>query len=360
MLFLKSHKLLTLDKPYILSKAEESMISPLLSIVDNNLWKKQFNVSPNEYVSLSAYFWPGTNNANEYIKKEESNPDKYLVSDRKFINLMLDHIRNLSIAYEITKNTKYRIKCIKFIKVFFLNSHSHMIPRLSHSGIRITNTKGDITHFTTHGCIIDTNDLWIVGDLISLLFDDSFADDRFKNQIKLWFYNFAYWFIYSDYGIKNSLRHNNWLSSYYLQLISYLYFANDKNLAKTILLENIERIFSTQIDIEGIQIHEIIRKNKIHYCNYNLHILTKLAIAGENLGIDIWSYSTNKCGGLYKTMKQTAILIDNNNIISENKPNFNLTWLKIAYLKYNENIFKKLYEKYENRASYYINDLLIN
>lgn len=354
MLFLKEN--INLDKIYkkhILLKSQTIYMSPLVSIT-NNEWKKKLDVSPNEYVSLSTYYWPDPNNKNgRYIKKSKINYDKYNLSDRRYLTVILNNIKYLSFAYKITKNEKYVKRNIKFVKYFFLNSKTHMIPRLSHSGIIM---KGS-NKFTTHGCIVDMSDFWILGDLIELL--NGHFDERSINQINLWFKNLSSWFLYSDYGVKASKKDNNWLTSYYLQLVSYLHTAKEKELAKKIFIDNFEQIFSSQIDSNGSQINEEARDYPIHYCNYNLHMLSKLALIGENYNIDIWNYKNSLgCGSIHKAMIKTAQMIKEKNIVSEITPDYNLTWLKIAYKVYRDDIFKELYMEHENEPSYFLNEFL--
>lgn len=356
MLYLTTDNIINYPyKQYILSEANKILNSPLVSIVDN-VWKKQFNVSPNEYVSLSTYYWPDPNNPNgKYIKKPEINYDKYNFSDRKYIDILLNNIQYLALAYQLTKNKNYAKKGINFIQYFFLNSKTHMIPRLSHSGIILKDPLANT--FTTHGCIVDTNSFWILGDLVDIIF--SYTNNRYKNQMMLWFKNISDWFLYSDYGLKAKDRNNNWLTSYYVQLLSYLYASGQTELCKKVFENNFENILTTQIDCNGNQYNEQTRDNPIHYCNYNLHLLTRLALIGQKYNISIWMYKNSKGeGNLYKAMLNTTSMIKEKNTISEITPNYNLTWNKIAYIIYGNNTFKDLALQYENKLEYCLDEFL--
>lgn len=355
MLYLKFDKKNNLYTEYILSEATKILNAKLISIA-HNPWKKQFNVSPNEYVSLSTYYWPDLNNPDgKYVKKTEINYDKYNLSDRKYIDPLLNNLQYLALAYKLTKNEDYAKKGIDFIKCFFLNSKTHMIPRLSHSGI-ILKSKDT---FTTHGCIVDANSFWILGDLVELIFTDETKQNRYINQMKLWFKNISDWFLYSDYGLKAKDRTNNWLSSYYVQLLSYLYASGETELCKKVFENNFEKILTTQIDAYGNQLNEQCRDYPIHYCNYNLHLLTRLALIGQKYNISIWMYKNSKGeGNLYKAMLNTASMIKEKNTISEIIPNYNLTWNKIAYIIYGNDTFKDLSLQYENKLEYCLDEFL--
>lgn len=340
---------------YILSEANKVLNFPLVSIVDN-AWKKQFNVSPNEYVSLSTYYWPDLNNPNgRYVKKTEINYDKYKLSDRKYIDIIIHNIQYLALAYQLTKNKKYTYKATNFIKYFFLNSKTHMIPRLSHSGIILKDPSANT--FTTHGCIVDTNSFWILGDLVDIIF--SYTNNRYKNQMMLWFKSISDWFLYSDYGLKAKDRNNNWLTSYYVQLLSYLYASGQTELCKKVFENNFEKILINQIESDGTQPHEYSRDYPIHYSNYNLHLLIRLALIGQKYNINIWSYRTSAGkGSLYAAMINSANLIKKYNTMSEINSGYEVTWAKIAYSIYKENIFEDVYLTYENKLEYCLDEFL--
>lgn len=361
MLYLISNKEIEpIYKNHILIEADKALDSKLVSITHNE-WKQKFNVSPNEYVSLSTYYWPDPNNPDgKYIKKPEINNDKYKYSDRKYIDIILNKIQYLALAYKISNNQAYADKGIKFIKCFFLNSKTHMIPRLSHSGIIVKDQSKN--SFTTHGCIIDTNSFCILGDLVEIIFNGSESDTaRSKNAMMLWFKNMSDWFLYSDYGIKAQARTNNWLTSYYVQVLSYLYASGQTESCKNILENNFERILTTQIEHDGTQPYEQTRDNPIHYCNYNLHLLTRLALIGKKYNIDMWSYKASSGkGNLYLAMINTANIIKKHNKISEISLDYALTWSKIAYSIYEESIFKDVYSMHENKLEYYLNEFFIN
>jgi hypothetical protein len=361
MLYLISDKEIeTAYKNHILLEAHGALNSKLVSIAHNE-WKQKLRVSPNEYVSLSTYYWPDPNNINDkYIKKSEINNDRYKYSDRKYIDIILKKIQYLALAYKISKNQVYINKGIKFIKCFFLNSKTHMIPRLSHSGIIL---KDQSKHsFTTHGCIIDTNSFWILGDLIETILNSSESDTtRSKNEMMLWFKNISDWFLFSDYGLKAKIKTNNWLTSYYVQVLSYLYASGQTELCKKMFEDNFEKILITQIEFDGTQPYEQSRDYPIHYSNYNLHLLTRLALIGKKYDIDIWSYkNASGKGNLYAAMINTANLIKKHNKISEINPDYALTWSKIAYNIYKNSIFKDVYSMHENKLEYYLDEFLIN
>jgi hypothetical protein len=362
MLYLTSNKEIEpIYKNHILLEADKALNSALVSITHNE-WKQKLKVSPNEYVSLSAYYWPDHDNPNgEYIKKSKINYDKYKYSDRKYIDIILSQIQYLALAYKISNNQVYADKGIKFIKYFFLDSKTHMIPRLSHSGIILKDQFKNT--FTTHGCIIDTNSFYILGDLVEIILNSSKSKntDRFKNAMMLWFKNMSDWFLCSDYGLKAKIRTNNWLSSYYVQVLSYLYASGQTELCKKIFEDNFEQILITQIESDGTQQHEQSRDTPIHYCNYNLHLLTRLALIGKKYDINIWSYKNSSGkGNLYEAMINTANLIKKHNKISEINTGYVLTWSKIAYNVYEENIFKDVYSMYENKLEYCLDEFFIN
>lgn len=357
MLYLDSYvKIDNLYIDYIYSKANILINNDTISIIDN-MWKKQFNLPLNTYISLSAYFWPDTTkqDGTPYVRKSIINFDKYKYSDRKYIDDIIFNIKYLTLAYLLSQKEVYAIKSIEFINKFFIDNQTGMTPSLDYSGIKIlSNSK-----FAKSGCIVDTNSFWVLGDLIEIISNSSQWDSQKSSDMMLWFKRFGDWFLHSKYGVKSKDKINNWLTSYYVQLLSYLHYSQQKEFCKQIFENNFEKILTTQIDAYGNQLNEQCRDYPIHYSNYNLHLLTRLALIGKKYDINIWSYQDflGK-GSIYRAMTNTAKYIQQNNQVSELKPNYNLTWAKIAYKIYGNNIFKDIYLKYDKKLEYCLDEFL--
>jgi hypothetical protein len=340
---------------------DEQLINNILIKKPYSITKNKFDIkkdiSPNDYASNATYYWPDEKKINglPYIRKDSLNPDKYILSDRKYIDQIIDDLLLLTVWYLYTKNTKYSKKIVDFIRVFFIDSATRMNPNLDYSGyIKYSDSGLAYKKVRLRGNIIDTNKFFILPDIMVILKDyfleSNFFDKKIPIQMQLWFRNMASWFMYSEYGLKQKEKNNNILSSYYLQLICYLYGSGDTELSKDILQTNIYKILSTQIDEHGNQINEITREYPIHYCNFNLDIITKLMIVSQNLGIDISNYEDKSGrGSILKAMIKAAELINNTNILSEiNNNQYAISWINIASNIYKENLFISLKNKHHN------------
>lgn len=327
------------------------------SITQNTFDIKKY-LSPNDYASNASYYWPDETKNNglpyPYIRKNILNLDKYIISDRKYIDELINDLQLLTLLYLKTKNDLYAKKATEFIKVFFIDSSTRMNPNLDYSGY-IMNSDSQIINkrIKLRGNFIDTTFFYILPDILYLLTDYMHNNKnrnikKIPNQMKLWFYNMAGWFMMSEYGIKYSQRNNNIISSYYLQLISYLYGSDNMLLAKKILKKNIFRVLSMQIDSDGNQTNELKREYPIHYCNFNLDMISRLAVVSKNLGLDVFGYSDNNGrGSIYKNMIKMAEIINSTNILSEiNQNHHALSWIRIGSKVYKEKIFCELFKKY--------------
>ena len=325
------------------------------SITQNTFDIKKY-LSPNDYASNASYYWPDENKNDglPYIRKNILNPDKYTLSDRRYIDELINDLQLLTLLYAKTEDTKYAKKATEFIKAFFIDSSTRMNPNLDYSGY-IMDSDSQILNkrIKVRGNIIDTTFFYTLPDILSVLTDYMHNHKnsnirKIPNQMKLWFHNMAGWFIMSEYGVKYSQRNNNIISSYYLQLISYLYGSDNMVLTKKILKENIFKVLSVQIDSEGNQTNELKREYPIHYCNFNLDMISRLAVVSKNLGLDVFGYSDdNGRGSIYKNMIKMAEIISNNNILSEiNQNHHAISWIRLGSKIYKEKVFCELSKKY--------------
>jgi hypothetical protein len=346
------------------SLVKQILIKNPYSITDNKFDAKQY-ISPNDYASNATYYWPDETKSDglPYIEKLEPNPDKYTTSDRKYIDILINDLLLLTAFYLNKNKNKYARKAIELLRVFFIDSATRMNPNLDYSGyIKYTDSNTIHKNIKLRGNIIDTNSFCILPDMMIILNDylsetNNFLDKKVHQQMQLWFRNMASWFMYSEYGIKHSKKENNILSSYYLQLASYIYGSGEIDLAKKILQDNVHRVLSAQIDEDGNQVHEIKRLHPIHYCNFNLDMLSKLLIISKNLDIDIYNYQDNQGrGNVLKAMIKAADNIKKKGILSElNQNEYAISWISIATKIYNNNIFLELGDMYKSKNFYYFN-----
>ncbi len=66
----------------------------------------------------------------------------------------------------------------------------------------------------------------------------------------------------------------------------------DKTLAKSIIEKQTYNVLETQFSPTGEQRLELARTNSWTYCNKNLKGWFELASAAENLGVNLWDYTS--------------------------------------------------------------------
>jgi len=164
----------------------------------------------------------------------------------------------------------------------------------------------------------------------------------------------------SKFGKKAFNKQNNWLTSHQLQTTCYLVGANKSYEAKSLLADNFGRILSSQIDSQGSQPLELERQDPLHYTNYNLHMMSRLALVGKSLKVDMWNHTDESgCGSIYKAMRFAAEMIQEKGAISERDCEQNLSWLRIASKVYGDEVFADLAAKYEGDNSLYLDGLIV-
>ena len=279
----------------LISKADDFLNMKPLSVMDKS------QIPPggdkHDYMSMGPYWWPNpdTKDGLPYIRKDgERNPEIYKITDHNYEGKMNDAVYTLSIAYYITKDSKYSSKASQLLRVWFLNDSTKMNPNLNYA-------QGIPGICTGRGIgIIELSSIYNIVDAVGIL---ETSDEWSKNddkQIYKWFEDYLNWLTTSKYGNDESDWKNNHGSWYDVQLVSISLFLGKVEFAKQIINRAKIKRIDLQIESDGKQPLELERTKSWGYSVFNLTALFHLAYLGDQVGLDLWHYVSSNGGSIRK------------------------------------------------------------
>jgi hypothetical protein len=139
--------------------------------------------------------------------------------------------------------------------------------------------------------IIDARDLPVLLNVVGLLAGSNSWTVSDEAELKAWFEKYLTWLLESRNGISESKVKNNHGTWYDLQVVSVALYLGKTEWIKEYLNNALSRL-TIQIEPDGRQPNELTRTNALHYSTFNLAAWFKIAALAENLGMDLWNYTT--------------------------------------------------------------------
>jgi len=243
-----------------------------------------------DYMSQAPYFWPDSSKPNglPYIRRDgERNPEINKITDHRSLDQMVNAVETLALAYYYKGNDAYAAKAAQLLRAFFLDPATRMNPHLQFAQfIPGVNTGRGIG-------LIETRGLTRVVDAIGLLAGSNALTRKDQQGLQEWFTKFLVWMLESKNGRDESAARNNHGTYYDLQVTSFALFLGKKDLAHDTLQTARQKRIAAQIEPDGRQPLELVRTKAWSYSVGNLDGLMLLARLGENVGIDLWNYTTS-------------------------------------------------------------------
>ena len=249
-----------------------------------------------DYMSLAPYYWPDPTKPDglPYIRKDgQTNPEVKEYKDKEYQPQLCADVQTLALAYYFSGEKVYAQHAAKLLRVWFLDTATRMNPNLNFGqAIKGVNTGRGAG-------IIDTRHYIKVIDAIGLMKDSKQWTSNDHIGIQKWFADFLEWMQISDNGKHEMNTTNNHGVWYDAQLLSLALFVNNKELAKKIVLNAVDRL-DKQMDNDGRFPQEMERTISLHYTTFVMNAFFTIAQMADKVGIDLWNVTTSTGKSLKK------------------------------------------------------------
>jgi hypothetical protein len=254
-----------------------------------------------DYLSEAPYWWPTQPQtaANPwgcpYVQKDGvRNPAIDTITDHAERGDMFNAVYYLTLAWYYTGNSDYAQRAALDLRTWFVDPATRMNPSLNYTqfipcavsgrGIGIIDFSQQFTDILDAVAILNTGAPgW------------SHADNAAMTD---WDSQFLNWLMTSANGAQEAAQKNNHGSFFDMQEAALALATGQTDLAKGI----VQTVETTRLDVQlaadGSQPLELSRTLPFHYSAFNLLALTRLAMIGRHIGIDLWHYRTPSGGSV--------------------------------------------------------------
>jgi hypothetical protein len=253
-----------------------------------------------DYMSQAPYFWPNPASPNglPYIRRDgERNPEIKKYPDHDLLDKMISTTERLSLGYFVTGKGEYAAGACEILRMWFLDPKTRMNPHLEFAqAVPGVNTGRGIG-------IIETRGLTRVIDSVGLLAGAASWKPSDQAGVEEWFSKYLSWLMESKNGRQESDAKNNHGTYYDVQIASFALFVGKPALAKSVLENAKSKRIAFQIDVAGRQPLELERTKSWDYSVMNLEGMISLALLGDHVGVDLWTFQTPSGSGIRKAIE---------------------------------------------------------
>ncbi|WP_225729151.1 MULTISPECIES: alginate lyase family protein [unclassified Nocardia] len=261
-----------------------------------------------DYVSLAPYYWPTADktadnpNGCPYENRDgQRNPDVDAIPDKPAHGKMFDAVYSLTLAWYYTGNIAYADRAILDLRTWFLDPATRMNPNLNFAqgvpcmfdgqGIGIIDFSQQFTDLMDATAILDAGAPgWNPLDRIGMT---------------LWYRQFLDWLRTSPNGRAEAAADNNHGSFFDMQAAGLALAGGMPQLAADIVAAARNSRIDGQLAADGTQPRELTRTRSWHYSTFNLLALTRLAMIGRHVGVDLWDYRNPNGGSIFGSVDYT-------------------------------------------------------
>ncbi|MCC6773890.1 MAG: alginate lyase family protein [Gemmatimonadaceae bacterium] len=271
----------------LLREAKQYAALPMVAVTD----KKRVlppSGDAHDYYSLSPYWWPDPTKADglPYIRRDgETNPESKRDLDQPRVSQLGERVQAFTLAWWLTGDRTWSDLAMRQVRTWFVDPATRMTPHLRFAQLVRGNPQ------ERGSGIIDTRSFIEVVDAIGMLERAPGWTAADGDALREWFRHYNSWLLASPNGTHERAAQNNHGSWYAAQTASYALFVGDTARARDIVTDAKDRI-ARQIRPDGTQPEEMARTRSMHYHNFNLEALSRVAEIGRTVGVDLWSYTT--------------------------------------------------------------------
>jgi alginate lyase len=258
-----------------------------------------------DYLSQAPYWWPTQPKTASnpwgcpYIQRDGiTNPDINLITDHAERGSMFNAVYTLTLAWFYTGNRAYAQRAVLDLSTWFINPATRMNPNLNYTqfipcllsgrGIGIIDFSEQLTDVIDATAILDTGaPSWTAAD---------------HSAMQTWYSQFLTWLQTSSNGASEAAQTNNHGSFFDQQEAALALATGQTALARSIVSAAETKRLDVQLAGNGTEPLEISRTRSWHYSIFNLTALTRLAMIGRDVGVDLWHYTTPGGGGILKSI----------------------------------------------------------
>lgn len=271
----------------LMSRAEAALTHGPYTVVDKG--RVPASGDRHDYMSMGPYWWadPSKPDGLPYVRRDgEMNPerltDAFDVSD---LQALSDDVRALGLAYYFTGEERYALKAAQLLRVWFLDPATRMNPNLNHGQAVPGRVSG-----RAEG-VIDVHRLVPIVESLGLLDPSNALSDTEKAGLRDWFGDLVDWMATSKIGREEAAAANNH-GVYYDALISqFALYSGLEEVARAVIGRTPTRL-AAQIEPDGRLPRELTRTRSLHYTTWTIGAAMDLAMLGQCLGVDLWTWRT--------------------------------------------------------------------
>jgi len=260
-----------------------------------------------DYFSFAPYWWPDPQKPDglPYIRDDgKVNPTARRGTDRTAFGDTCTAVETLGLVFWFTGEARYAEKAAGLTRTWFLDPATRMNPNLEHA-----QAIPGINHGRGIG-IIESRGLLPLIDGLALLAGSPAWTAKDATAMTAWLSAYFEWLTTSKNGRDEAAAENNHGSWCDVQAVALALALGRADDAKKILAAAPAKRIARQIESDGRQPLELARTKSLSYSLFNLEALLVLARFGENVGVELWTFSTADGRSLRTALRYLAPYAD--------------------------------------------------
>lgn len=258
-----------------------------------------------DYLSQAPYWWatgapgPGNPRGCPYVERDgQRNPEIDTITDHGEALTLFGAVYDLTLAWYYTGRPEYAQRAALDLRTWFLDPATRMNPNLKYTqsvpcrwdgrGIGIIDFSQQFTDVLDATAILASGAPgWTTAD---------------QHGMTAWCADLLTWLRTSENGADEAAASNNHGSFFDLLTAGLAAATGQDALAADIARTAATRRLDVQLAGDGSQPLELTRTRSWHYSAFNLLALTRLAMLGQHLGVDLWAHTTPNGGSISKSV----------------------------------------------------------